>query len=158
MNVKIRFATEKYIPAIIKLYEQVDLYHVEILPEVFKKVDLLRTKDYILSWINNNDSDYIVAVQDNVVIGFLNIKKSNYPNYPIFRRVEFALIEDCVVDKNFRRKGIGKLLFEKAKKWMKKRNINKIQLNVWSANKSAISFYKNLGFKPISEKMELNLK
>ena len=63
-------------------------------------------------------------------------------------------IEDIVVDNNHRKKGIGKKLYDYLLDKAIKENINAIELNVWSFNKSAIKFYESLGMSVKNMKLE----
>jgi len=60
-------------------------------------------------------------------------------------------ILSIVVDKNFRGKGIGKLLIKEFEDIAKKQNKSFITLSVRKSNKTAIQFYKKLGFKIYKE-------
>lgn len=80
-------------------------------------------------------------------------KKSNRA-IPISKQRTTYFIEDIVVDKNSRRKGIGKKLYYFLKEQAKKENINAIELNVWAFDESAIKFYETLGMSAKNMKLE----
>ncbi|UCE74813.1 MAG: GNAT family N-acetyltransferase [Methanomassiliicoccales archaeon] len=153
----IREAKIDDIPAIQSLYRQGDKYHAELLPDVFQETEEGRTKDFILSWIQNEKSDYFVAEMEGKIIGFMNIKQTTSQDIPILKRMEYALIDDFVVDVNHRFQGIGTALFKRAKLWSKEHELNKIQLTVWAKNEAARNFYFMLGFKDLIGKMEIDL-
>ena len=90
---------------------------------------------------------------DGKIVGFLNIKIATSPDLPIFKKAKYVLIEDCVVDANHRRQGIGTALFYGAKRWSKERGMSKIQLTVWAKNEAARNLYKKLGFNDLIGKM-----
>ena len=56
-----------------------------------------------------------------------------------------------------RRKGIGKLLIEEVKKQARENDYNKIELNCWEFNESAMKFYESIGFKTQRRIMGLEL-
>jgi ribosomal protein S18 acetylase RimI-like enzyme len=62
-------------------------------------------------------------------------------------------IKHLLIDKAFRRKGLGKRLIEKAFSIAKK-NKMKIKTEVLIKNKNALMFFESLGFK----KVEINKK
>ena len=68
------------------------------------------------------------------------------------------LFTHFAVNQEYRGKGIGKKLIQEAIKKAKESGIDCIELDVWSQNKFAKKFFKNLGFKAFNEKMSLNLK
>ena len=63
---------------------------------------------------------------------------------------------DCFYlnDPKDRRMGVGRALFERAKKLAYERGAYNIDLNVWAFNESAIRFYESLGMKPSRMNME----
>lgn len=73
------------------------------------------------------------------------------------RERKIGEIEVAFVEEKFRRKGIGKILFEELVKWFKKRKINLIEVLVDSRNEIGISAYKKYGFKEVAKRMALRL-
>lgn len=57
-------------------------------------------------------------------------------------------MKQVAIDNNYQNQGIGKQLIKYAENYVKNNGYNKIQL---SARKSAISFYKKMGYKIVSE-------
>ncbi len=103
---------------------------------------------FIKSMIGSTYSDYILAIEDEKVIGYILIEERHSPSkdYEAFKEDNFAFIYEFVVLPEYRLKGYGKKLIEEAKNWAKKRNLTSIELNVLSNNYSAIAFYENAGF------------
>ena len=87
--------------------------------------------------LENPNSCYFVALQNNNVVGFAGIWKS----------VDDCHITDIVVKKDFRRHGIGSKLLEKLIKKAKSENANSITLEVDSTNIPAQELYKKYGFE-----------
>ena len=76
----------------------------------------------------------------------------------MFQPREFALIEAAVVEQAERRRGIGSALFDAAIVWAQEHGLASVQATVWSANQWTREFYLKQGFKPITEKLELDLR
>jgi GNAT superfamily N-acetyltransferase len=93
--------------------------------------------DINLNFINNQINFGFVAVNNETIVGFASIHIIEKLN----RRS--CLIEDVVVDKNERGKGIGKLLIEHLINFSKSKYCDKIILN---SKESNIPFYNKLGF------------
>tara|TARA_X000000368_G_scaffold390614_1_gene353970 strand:- start:1350 stop:1751 length:402 start_codon:yes stop_codon:yes gene_type:complete len=93
--------------------------------------------DINLNFINDQSNFGFVAVNNETIIGFASIHIIEKLN----RRS--CLIEDVVVDKNERGKGIGKLLIEHLINFSKSKSCDKIILN---SKESNIPFYNKLGF------------
>jgi ribosomal protein S18 acetylase RimI-like enzyme len=157
-DVAIRKATRDDIDAIQRLYRQLDRHHVELLSDVFQPVDGdARTADVVAKFIADEDADYLVAERGKEIVGFLNVQKRSHPPFPMFRPHHFAMIENAVVDKPHRGQSIGTALFDAAIRWAKDKGLTSIQTTVWTANDKARGFYVDHGFRPMTEKLELNL-
>ncbi len=59
-----------------------------------------------------------------------------------------ALIEDMVVDRRFRRCGIGRLLMEHIESWAHKHGARRLQLLADRTNFQALDFYDRIGWHP----------
>ena len=116
----------------------------------FKEKDFLSVKNLLingfsknfdndinLNFINNQSNFGFVAINNETIIGFASIHIIEKLN----RRS--CLIEDVVVDKKERGKGIGKLLIEHLINFSKSKSCDKIILN---SKESNIPFYNKLGF------------
>ena len=93
--------------------------------------------DINLNFINNQSNFGFVAINNESIIGFASIHIIEKLN----RRS--CLIEDVVVDKSERGKGVGKLLIEHLINFSKSKSCDKIILN---SKESNIPFYNKLGF------------
>lgn len=94
-------------------------------------------KNINLNFINNQSNFGFIAVNNETIIGFASIHIIEKLN----RRS--CLIEDVVVDKSERGKGVGKLLIEHLINFSKSKSCDKIILN---SKESNIPFYNKLGF------------
>lgn len=93
--------------------------------------------DINLNFINNQSNFGFVAINNETIIGFASIHIIEKLN----RRS--CLIEDVVVNKSERGKGIGKLLIKHLINFSKSKSCDKIILN---SKESNIPFYNKLGF------------
>ncbi|NQT89001.1 GNAT family N-acetyltransferase [bacterium] len=156
---KIRQATLHDVPAIQRLYQDLDKHHADLLPGVFRSLtEDARPGSLVRDWIEDTEADYLVAEEEGRVIGFLSIRAAAHPRYPMYRRHDFAMIENAVVEESLRGGGIGTRLFNAAIAWTRKRGLDYIQTTVWSANQGTKEFYCRRGFRPLTEKLELDLR
>lgn len=91
----------------------------------------------ILDFFNINYYRVIVAKESDKIIGYICFS---------------IIFEECnlikiVVDKDYRKMGIGKNLVNEMINTCKENNVSKIYLEVREDNISAISFYEKLGFE-----------
>ena len=114
-------------------------FHLNGRPDIFinKTNDELREE-----LINNitNDKNVIVALEYEKILGFaiFKIKEKKYKT---------LWVDQLVVDKEFRGKGIAKLLMSKIYEIAEQEKCNKIELCCWSFNDNVNNMYKHLGFK-----------
>ena len=83
---------------------------------------------------------FIVAVLERKIIG-LSLYYMRYSTW----KGKLLYLEDLIVTEKYRKNGIGKKLFNATVKEALKTRCKGLQWQVLNWNKSAISFYKNLG-------------
>lgn len=77
-------------------------------------------------------------------------------NHPFIKKRKWVQLDNIAVKSEYQNKKVGNLLVEKVKEWAKEKNINRIELTVYSFNTNTISFYEKKGFNEISKKMYLD--
>ena len=107
--------------------------------------------------IGSENGDIIVAVINDVIIGFIHIEADSTPPYPSVVSHKFACIVDFFVVEQHRKKGIGRLLLEEAKLWARSRKLEYLELMVLENNKVGRSFYECENFSTISQTMRLDI-
>ncbi|MEN3028736.1 MAG: GNAT family N-acetyltransferase [Aquificaceae bacterium] len=98
-----------------------------------------------LNWLFRRDVAGIwLAEEEGRVVGFL-ASDGNW-----FSKREgkvVGAIHELVVLPEYRKRGIGRALVEKALEYFKDRNLDKAELWVGDENRAAFDFYKKLGFE-----------
>ena len=97
-------------------------------------------------------------VEDNKIIGVVLGKKEVTNSIPILKPRIIYFIDDIVVDKNFRHKGIGKKLYNYVLDKAKDNKVDSIKLTVWAFNRDAVNFYKSLGMNEKNIRFEQKIK
>lgn len=59
---------------------------------------------------------------------------------------EQALVKDVCVTAEMRRRGIGRLLMQRAEEWGRQQGATKVTLQVTAANQAAIALYEGMGY------------
>lgn len=70
---------------------------------------------------------------------------------------KYVFIDDFCIMSIYRKRHIGKLLFESIVNYANRENASELQLVVWEFNKEAIGFYEKMGMKIRNRRMELKL-
>ena len=89
--------------------------------------------------LNNPNSEYFIAKQDNEILGFAGIWKS----------IDDVHITDIVVKKIYRKKHIGSAILQKLIDTAKEQNFKSITLEVNENNLPAINLYSKFLFKKL---------
>ncbi len=154
MKLRIREATEADFPAIHELMRQVHQLHLESRPDIYRDIDPL-TEEYYHTMLS--DSIVLLALDGEKTAGFCVFQiRPTFAN-PLLIPHKVAFMDDLCVHKDYRRKGIGKQLFEAACQMAKEDGAETLELMVWSFNQNAVRFYEELGMTAKTLTMELNL-
>ena len=153
-NIGIRRAVLEDIPDIQALYVQEEAAHRRLYPDYFHEQPTLLPEEILREELQDDDCLYLVATAGRQVVGFIFAKRERFSEQPHFRKVEYALIEDCVVLEAHRRQGIATELVEGVRRWAEARGLKRVQLQVWAGNEAASRLYRKLGFAELIIRME----
>ena len=152
----VRFAKEEDLLRINELREMVNEHHVAGRPDMFKPGFGQELRDYILEIWNAENKDIIVAERDGIICGFACVKFVDRAETPYRNAMRFYEVEEFGVDKAFRRQGVATELMTFVKEDARARGFERIELNMWEFNESALDFYEAVGFKTYRRYMEMN--
>lgn len=136
---KIRRADEKDMPELVRVYLEgykgLEEYSYTHPDDVQAYLNWLFRRDVAGIW---------VAEEDGKIVGFL----AGDGNWFSKREGKVVgAIHELVVLPEYRNKGIGKALVQKALEYFKSRGLDRAELWVGDENKQALEFYKSLGFE-----------
>ncbi len=136
---KIRRADEKDMPELVQVYLEgykgLEEYSYTHPDDVQAYLNWLFRRDVAGIW---------VAEEDGKIVGFL----AGDGNWFSKREGKVVgAIHELVVLPEYRNKGIGKALVQKALEYFKSRGLDRAELWVGDENKQALEFYKSLGFE-----------
>lgn len=145
MNIKYRFAYYSDISRILDLYEELIDYHLHLEPEFFKRGK--QSRIFLERIINNDESDIVLALDNEIVVGFVLMQKEQSVNLSMLKVYSYAYLTDIFVSEGYRGHGIGQQLIHFCEQWAKQEGLDYIELNVWAKNVDAIKLYEKCGFK-----------
>ncbi|MGG7162288.1 GNAT family N-acetyltransferase [Clostridium ihumii] len=133
--------------------------HVKNRNDVFKATDSPMKEEYFKDLLNNQDVKLFVIenLENSEIVGYSNLKLMNTPNIDIVVKSKYIYIDDFCIKQAYKRKGIGKKLFNFILEYAKQQCVDSVQLNVWSFNEDAIEFYKFMGMKERNVRMEMRV-
>ena len=139
----VRLATEKDIPCILELYDEQLV--ISTAPGELNRAPTADDYKRVFVRIRSTSGhELLVAEEEGEIVGTMaliivpNLSHGGLP---------WAGVENVVVDSDYRRRGIGKLLMDYALAQAKKAGCYKIQLISDKSRKEAHKFYKALGYK-----------
>jgi ribosomal protein S18 acetylase RimI-like enzyme len=111
------------------------------------------------AWVEANlppmleDDDYVLLVAEGQgeVVGLLTL----HLRRTLFHPAPVALIDELVVDRDWRGQGVGRRLVEEAIRAARARGVCEIEVSTEPSNQAAQAFYRRLGFSHQAVLMEL---
>ena len=129
---------------------QVDKNHILDLAPLFdayrvfykQKSDIKTAKKFLSQRIGNNESVIFLAYFDNRPVGFTQL----YTTFSSVTMQAVFILNDLYVGTNYRKKGIGEALLERAKDFCKKKSYKGLALETATDN-PARHLYERLGWE-----------
>jgi ribosomal protein S18 acetylase RimI-like enzyme len=131
--------------------------HAEGNPDVFEAKTAKYNVSDVEKMIDGDENAVIVATEGEKVLGYLICQLHETKADGLFKYRRVLYIDDLCVDGESRASGIGRALFEEAKRVAVGEGCTVIDLNVWAFNKGAIAFYEKMGMTESRRRMELKL-
>lgn len=158
MEIKIREADINDYESLCEVYVELDELHRLNHPELFiKPEEFARAKEYIMESINNRNKALFVADVDSKVVGYAECDIHQSANFPVIKKREWIQLDGIAVKRAYQSYHIGSLLLKRVVEWAKSKDVNRIELKVYSFNSEAVNFYLKKGFKELSKALYLNL-
>jgi len=145
---ELRKAVLSDIEALCRLLTEFFAYNADLQPMYCNAA--IGDREYPESIIESDDSDFLVAVADGIIVGFIHINTMKTPPYNAVVPYNYAEIMAFMVTAKYRNAGIGLKLINYAKEWSKDRNLEYIELNSLSNATEANSFYDKYNFDTVS--------
>lgn len=138
----------------VEVFKEVEEFHRLQAEWKFKKPELeLFAKEYYTDIITGTDSKLLLAKDGDHVAWFILAFKKKASPIPVLQQREWIDIDNLVVQEEYKKQWIGKLLLQKIEDWAKENKIKDLQLHVWWFNEWAIKFYEKSWYAIISHNM-----
>ena len=111
-------------------------------------------ENYFQRILRDKNSCCFIASADKNPVGYIVGSPKKYS----YRKSRYFEIDNMGVSPNYRSKGIGSKLIERLIVWAEENNYDKLIVNAYFSNASAIEFYKKNGFNEIDISMERKIK
>ena len=131
---QIKLCVEDDYPAVFELLKQ-------LWPDVKLDFDALRA--IYKNALESDKQQLIVGLFENKIVGFCSLTIKNN----LWQAGNLGHIDELIVDRNFRRQGIGRELMTEITKIAKENNCKRIELDSGFHRKEAHRFYEKAGYE-----------
>ena len=157
MNITIRKAEKGDLEQVNTLRFQVNTIHVEGRPDIFRAGFCDEMRDRLFEVFSSPDYDVFVAEYEGKIAGFATVEYATKPLSPYNKERRYYKIEEFGVDEGCHRQGVGSALMTYLKNDAKEKGYEKLELDVWEFNTSAVNFYEARGFSCYRRFLEVDL-
>ena len=155
MPIEVRRATERDIPALMRLLVQVNMVHHNGRPDLFKGPTTKYDEGELRALLSDDAAPVFVAVdEEGNVLGHGFCVLQRQANTRLMVENATLYIDDICVDEAARGRGVGRALYEHILAYARGIGCYNVTLNVWSCNPGAMAFYEKLGMTPYKVGME----
>jgi ribosomal protein S18 acetylase RimI-like enzyme len=139
-------AEEKHMAEIGQLWWEFILFHQDIDP-IYTSLDGAIPgfiENHLRHFMESEDGLVLVAVDGKKVVGY-SLSEIHRIS-PGLKRDKYGYIDDMAVTLNYRRKGIGEMMFTEIMRWFRSKDIRRLELGTLAKNVVANSFWQKQGF------------
>ncbi len=132
-----------------EFFQEYEAYHDDLFG-----IDQLRDSDIVDFFsrsLDSADSATFVAIDQARMIGYVTVSVRRQPGFYKVKRV--GAISGLMVDKAYRRRGVGGRLLEAVESFLRDRGVIYFTLYTAAANESALRFYRRRHMAPLSTTM-----
>ena len=142
---EIRDMESKDYPEIDRLMKELHELHVKGRPDLYTELEHPYSREEFEKIVSNPEIIAILAEEKSVVIGLCigTLRKKSG-----MVETKTMYIEDLIVDRNFRGKGIASQLYEEMEERGRNTGAKRLDLMVWEFNSDARRFYEKQGMRP----------
>lgn len=156
MDFIVKNAVKTDIEQIGKLWIEFFDFHKQFDNHFSRSVDgHINFMKFIENSIEDDNSLVLVAVVDELVIGYCLAKIDTFP--PVIDDREYGAIYDLAITEKMRRNGYGEKLVLAAKSWFKSKGMKIMQANVSVENPVSTAFWKKMGLRPVTVRCTINI-
>lgn len=147
-TVVVRTARSSDMDEIMRLYRQLMAFHEALDSRLALDWDRIETfRDYLTDVVMEGALCRLLVAEAPTgpgLAGFILGRLADNP--PIFAQSHYGLVSDVCVDERWRRRGIGRVLFEAMREWFREQGVLTMQLNAATRNPVSQAFWRAMGF------------
>lgn len=152
----VRPAQRRDVEAIVDLWAEMMHLHGGLDDRFRFAADAPRAMDqHVRRCLRSRQARVFVADAGGALVGYVLAELHvRLPIYPVGR---YGFVSDLIVHEPYRRRGIGKLLAERAIAWLRSEGVTSAELYAAEANPDAVAFWRAMGFRSYLKMMRKEL-
>ena len=151
MQMVIRQARAEDVAAILPLWRELMRHHAELDPQYRLVPDApAQAEAHLHAELTAPDSILLVAVYGSAILGYC--RASVRQPSPVFVPSPQGFISELHVSPVYRRRGVGRGLFEHVKRCFGERGVYRLELVTLNANDDSGAFWQSMGCEPYAER------
>lgn len=154
----IKIVETKDYDVLATMNEEIQAFHHQIQPDVFKPYDKEGVAAFFKSTVNNENAVVFVAQENEIILGYVLLFIINFADNPFMYSRTYVLLDQILVLKAHQRKGVGKLLLDATFDFARAHNIDMVEVNHWTQNDLARKFFGRNKFEYYNEKMRRTIE
>jgi ribosomal protein S18 acetylase RimI-like enzyme len=139
------------------LNTEVQELHHKLYPKIFKPAASVDATLYFKDCLERDVLTILIKYLGEKPAGYLVYQEKNYQETIFSFQRKSLYIHHISVKKEYQSNGVGKILMQRVVAIAKESNIDCIELDVWTKNQEANTFFKKNGFDSYNEKCWLHL-
>ncbi|WP_053220126.1 GNAT family N-acetyltransferase [Virgibacillus senegalensis] len=136
---------------IAKLNETVHQLHRQLHPDIFAEYNPEKALDFFESIVDKPEFTFLLVEENEQPAGFAWIEQRTYPGIAYLETYHSIYVHQISIENAYQNKGFGSRLMEEIFNRAASEGINRVELDYWTANESAKTFYHHKGFQPYRE-------
>jgi len=127
-----------------ELWEEMMRFHARLDERIRPAPDGARSwQEHMQNLLEQEDACVLVAEAEDQIVGYIVGHIRTPP--PVFQSSRYGYVSDICVAASMRRRGIGRVLFERLSVWFREQGADHVELRVAARNPAAQAFWRKLG-------------
>lgn len=151
----IRDACESDLPSLGAAMVRIQNTQMEAYPEIFRPFSAEEAVQHLARLLEESTAVVRVAVSSDTVVGHVVLSIRTRPESMFTPSQRTGYIAQIEVEREYRRRGIGRMLLQDCVQIATARNLSRVELDVWSYNSSAQAFFRRCGYRDLAARMAI---
>lgn len=151
-QVTVRQAIPDDVEGIVPLWQEMTDFNAALDPRMgITPEGAEHFRQFLLLRLEDDNSCVLIAEVEGRIVGYTIGRVVSNP--PVFSLSEYAYISDMCVTEGWRRRGIGRRLYQALCEWFRAKGLSVIQLSTLHHNPVSQAFWRAMGFSDYLDRL-----